>query len=270
MILITIVVSVLILLLETIPSLRQLFPPANNITTVPPYELFSYSLMETMPVKWLIVLDVLTTAILTLDFIARLVLTLNKLKFLCKAISIIDIISIVPVWVGLMIGIYMTQTGNINEVINVLRYVALLRVLRIFRFSHIALHNKQLRIFSLALRSTWKELLILVSTVLMYACLFGILAYYTEAFFGGYQMTGFEGVYWAIISMTTVGYGDIYLITNAGRLVAVLCCMVGIIVIAMTTTILVNTFFTVYQTVEKIERLETMKQGKTSGLKQVN
>ena len=273
-ILLAIVLSVIVLLLETEPDLRGKISNndvllGDNSTNTSGSSCDSSeegktlaNLVTTLPHRGLIAVDVITTAVLTLDFILRLILTKERRKFLCKILTFIDIISIVPVWISLVIVIYLNSTGDVSRV-DFFKYLVVLRALRVFRFCHITLHNKQLRIIGLGIRSSWKELLILLCVVFMYACLFGIMAFYIETLSGKDTFTtGWDGVYWAIITMTTVGYGDYYPITETGKMFAVACCLVGIVVIAMATTILVNTFFTVYQSIEKLERLSEVKYGK--------
>jgi hypothetical protein len=73
----------------------------------------------------------------------------------------------------------------------------------------------------------------------------------------------FEAQWWAVITMSTVGYGDFYPVSGDGRFVGVICAVSGIVLIAMATTILVQNFTTTVESVEQIERI-----GKYIGNKQ--
>lgn len=130
------------------------------------------------------------------------------------------------------------------------------RLVRLMRFGHIMYQQKKLKLIGLALKRSWKEIAILRILLAICSCFFGIAMFYVEVQAADSFLTVFHAQWWAIITMTTVGYGDLYPTSPGGYFIGILCALSGIIIIAMATTILVNNFLITYEHVEKYDRLK--------------
>ncbi|KAK3600048.1 hypothetical protein CHS0354_012740 [Potamilus streckersoni] len=117
--------------------------------------------------------------------------------------------------------------------------VVIFRLLRLFRLSK---HFEGLKILYLALKASAKELALMLVSFFIFSILFAGLAYYAEF----YDPDSFENVpialWWSIITMTTVGYGDVSPTTLPGYIVGSLCAISGLLILAMPVAIIANNF----------------------------
>ena len=120
-------------------------------------------------------------------------------------------------------------------------------VFRLFRFLRLARQFSSLNVLLLALRSSLKECLLLIFTTLLFALLFASCIFYAEY----REPTTFShmlsGLWWAIITLTNVGYGDHVPKSPAGQVIGSLCAICGIIVLAMPVDMIVANFNAYYQ-----------------------
>lgn len=267
-----IIASILLLSLETEPMARQpqLEEVMSDCNKTKGQGLYRYYIQHTMPVSWILYIDVILTAILTVDFIGRMTLSRNKFHFLKLPLSVLDILGLLPVWIIFIIFIILRSESekNVQNPEGLIRYAyyfSSVRVVRIFRLGHLILHNKKLRIVVVALKCSWNEMLVLFTVVLVIAMLFGLFMYYIAIWVEDTFLTLFEAQWWALITMATVGYGDFYPKSSAGRAVGVLCCLCGIVTVAMSTSIFVNNFIYIYRCVDKIDRMSRIRLLKNKG-----
>ena len=157
----------------------------------------------------------------TIEYVLRLVTAERKTGYVFSFYGIIDLVCILPfcvsAWTGPWIG-----TGQPED----FAVVRVFRFLRIFRIMKIGRYNKALDRFGKAFSSMKQELLLFLMVVLMLVCVSGMGVYYFERNSNGDFRTPFDGLWWAVATLTTVGYGDVYPQTIWGRLfssVAVLC-----------------------------------------------
>lgn len=172
-------------------------------------------------------IDHFTVAVFVIDYILRLMTADFKMKDKSLAafvkypftpMAIIDLLSIVP-------SMLLTYQGW-----KVLRILRLLRALRVFRIFRTIRYSKNIVIILNVFRRQKMPLMTVVFITAGYIIATAMLAFQTEPdTFNSF----FEAVYWAVISMTTIGYGDIYLTTPLGQFITVLSAIMGIFVVAL-------------------------------------
>lgn len=173
----------------------------------------------------------------TLEYVTRLLVCPNILVFLVAPLNIIDLLSILPFYVTLALS-------NVGGSIDVLRVVRVVRVFRVFKLSR---HSRGLQILGNTLRSSFSELVMLGFFLFIGVMIFGSCVYYAELG----EDSGFDSIphsfWWAIVTMTTVGYGDVYPTTFFGKITGALCVISGVLSIALPVPVVVSNFEQFYQ-----------------------
>lgn len=178
--------------------------------------------------------------IFTVEFLLRVISCPNKLEF-CKGIlNIIDLITIMPFYVTLTL-----QNDAALDSFVVLRVVRLARVFRILKLSR---HSRGLITLGLALRASLRELALLFFFLLIGIVLFSSGVYYADLTNDDTQFTSIlDGFWWAVITMTTVGYGDDVPRSTWGKIVGGMCAVSGVLMIALPVPVIVSNFNYYYQ-----------------------
>ena len=142
----------------------------------------------------------------------------------------------------------------------VIEVIFVLRIIRIFRIFHLVKHYKALQILVHAIRASVQELLMLSIFLLIAMLVFSTLIFYAErrcdfdshqelndtTHCGGMFETIPVGFWWSIITMTTVGYGDVYPVSKMGRVVGAICAVCGVMLVALTIPVMSNNFALFY------------------------
>lgn len=120
--------------------------------------------------------------------------------------------------------------------------IMMLRVLRICRVLRLARHYTGVKILLLALKASFRELAMLVIFVFIVVLIFAVVIYYAEFFVNDTFNTIPDGYWWAIITLTTVGYGDMYPKSGLGYVVGAMCALTGILATGLPVPIIANNF----------------------------
>ncbi|XP_026504751.1 potassium voltage-gated channel subfamily C member 2 isoform X3 [Terrapene carolina triunguis] len=183
----------------------------------------------------------------TFEFLVRVVFSPNKLEFIKNLLNIIDFVAILPFY--LEVGLSGLSSKAAKDVLGFLRVVRFVRILRIFKLTR---HFVGLRVLGHTLRASTNEFLLLIIFLALGVLIFATMIYYAERV--GAQPndpsashhTQFKnipiGFWWAVVTMTTLGYGDMYPQTWSGMLVGALCALAGVLTIAMPVPVIVNNF----------------------------
>lgn len=175
--------------------------------------------------KWLIGLEWFFTIIFTIDYIARIWVVPYKRKYLFSFFGIVDLLSILPTYLGLF------YVGA--QSLMVIRSIRLLRIFRIFKLSRYVGEGQNL---TRALKASRHKIIVFLVTVLTSVIIAGTVMYLVEGPENGFDSIP-KSIYWAIVTMTTVGYGDIAPQTALGQTLASVIMILGYGIIAVPTGI---------------------------------
>uniref|UniRef100_A0A3B4V599 Potassium voltage-gated channel, delayed-rectifier, subfamily S, member 3a n=1 Tax=Seriola dumerili TaxID=41447 RepID=A0A3B4V599_SERDU len=186
------------------------------------------------------------------EFILRLVVAPSARKFLCSPLNIIDLMSVIPFYVTIACDIM--DEGESTELENVGKVVQILRLMRVFRILKLARHSAGLRSLGATLRHSSREVGLLVLFLSVGISMFSALIYFVEKESQESELQTIPiGWWWATISMTTVGYGDTFPVTLAGKLIGTLCIICGLLIVALPITNIFNKFSKFYQKQKHID-----------------
>lgn len=171
-------------------------------------------------------LEWIFTIVFTIEYILRLVSIRQPLKYVFSFLGMIDLLAIIPSYLSIFIS------GG--ESLLVFRALRLLRVFRIFKLSH---YISEMKFLGVAIKGSLRKISIFMLIVLMLVIILGSVMYLVEGGTNGFTSIP-ESIYWAIVTITTVGYGDITPATTIGKFVASLIMMIGYGIIAVPTGII--------------------------------
>ncbi len=168
---------------------------------------------------WLRMIEIACVVVFTIEYIARLVVADSKPGFVFSFSGIIDLLAIVPFYLSLGID---------------LRSVRAFRLLRLFRVFKLARYSKVIRRFHRAFLIVKEELVLFLfaTSILLYLAAVGIY-YFENAAQPETFASVFHSLWWAVITLTTVGYGDVYPITLGGRVFTFFVLLVGLGVVSV-------------------------------------
>lgn len=179
--------------------------------------------------RMFIYLEWIFTITFTIEYLLRLYVTIRPMKYALSFYGIVDLLAIAPTYLSLLIS------GS--QYLVVIRILRLLRVFRIFKLGKYLSEGAQLKRALIASRNKITVFLFVVTILVV---LIGSLMYLVE----GGRNDGFSSipraVYWAIVTLTTVGYGDITPSSNVGQFLSAVVMILGYAIIAVPTGIVTN------------------------------
>lgn len=175
--------------------------------------------------NWLVGLEWFFTIIFTIEYLARLWVVLNKRKYIFSFFGLVDLLSVIPTY----LAIFFAGAQSLL----VIRSLRLLRIFRIFKLARFIGESQNL---TLALKASRFKIIVFLTTVVTAVIIFGTLIYLIEGPENGFTSIPLS-IYWAIVTMTTVGYGDIAPQTTLGQTLASIIMIMGYGIIAVPTGI---------------------------------
>ncbi|XP_017571117.1 potassium voltage-gated channel subfamily A member 10 [Pygocentrus nattereri] len=291
-----ITISIVIFCMETLPEFREdleifptmgmpfnqtndvgfpsLSPPSATPKTITSTFSDPFFIIETACIIWFF-----------FELCVRFLVCPSKREFFNNIMNIIDIISIIPYFVTLvteMVTATNSSTSGQNMSLAILRIIRLVRVFRIFKLSR---HSKGLQILGQTLKASMRELGLLIFFLFIGVILFSSAIYFAEVDEPNTQFVSIpDGFWWAVVTMTTVGYGDMCPITLGGKMVGTLCAIAGVLTIALPVPVIVSNFNYFYHRETEQEEKQplaeaseqaqksgsTTKHGSTTSLNKVN
>ncbi|MDP8257583.1 MAG: ion transporter [Candidatus Alcyoniella australis] len=199
--LVMILLSVLAVMLESVGAIRGEYGP------------------------WLLAAEWCFTLLFTIEYLFRLYSTRRPMRYARSFLGVIDLLAVLPTYLSLL------AAGT--QALLVIRVIRLLRVFRVFKLTR---YMGEARLLTTALRSSRHKIVVFVLAVLTVVVIVGSLMYLIEGPARGFTSIP-RSVYWAIVTMTTVGYGDIAPRTVPGQTLAALVMILGYGIIAVPTGI---------------------------------
>ncbi|ESO98689.1 hypothetical protein LOTGIDRAFT_226490 [Lottia gigantea] len=234
---ILVIVTVFNIFLSTVPECRV--PLETNVKV--------RMLVTTEAAPAIQYIDLFCVFYFTIEFFARVITVPSLCRMFRQFFTFCDLLYLIPVWVLYIVQWsdekFWRQPENI-VVFLLLECCIVARVVALFR---VANHYRGLRVLVLSLRASLGELFLLFVFIIFGMVVFSSLIYCVEIFIVGNFENMFYGLWWSLITMTTVGYGDTVPKSGFGYLVACICAMTGIILIGMIVPIITNNFHKYYE-----------------------
>jgi voltage-gated potassium channel len=196
-----ILLSVLAVMLESVQRINALYGPVLRA------------------VEWVF------TVLFLIEYIARLIVVRRPLTYALSLLGIVDFLSVVPTLISLALA------GS--QYLLVIRTLRLLRVFRIFKLGQFVGEGE---FIVRALKASRFKIMVFLTAVLTLVVIIGTLMYVVEGGQNGFTSIP-QSIYWAIVTLTTVGYGDISPVTVMGRTLASILMILGYAIIAVPTGI---------------------------------
>ena len=196
-----ILLSVAVVMLESVTSIREQYGLALRLA------------------EWIF------TGLFTVEYVLRLYCTVRPAQYARSFFGVVDLVSVAPTYLSLFL-----------EGAQTFQIIRALRLLRIFRVLKLANYLGEAAVLKQAVRASRPKITVFLIVVVNIAGIFGTLMYLVEGEAGGFDNIPIS-IYWAIVTMTTVGFGDIAPVSSAGRLIAAILMLMGYGIIAVPTGI---------------------------------
>lgn len=200
----SILLSVLCLILETVPSIQSEY---GEILTI---------------LEWVF------TILFSIEYILRIISVGKPRKYIFSFLGIIDLLSTLPTYLSLFIG------GSYY-----LMVIRTIRLLRIFRVLKLARYVREAQTLRIALKASTAKITVFIGFILVLVIIIGTLMFLIEGEENGFTSIP-RSMYWTIVTITTVGYGDITPITTVGQAIASMVMLLGYGIIAVPTGIVTS------------------------------
>jgi voltage-gated potassium channel len=202
LLMILIVISILMVMLESIDSVQSKYGDALNI------------------MEWIL------TILFTIEYLLRLYSVYHPWKYARSFFGVIDLLAILPSYISYIFG------GS--QALLIIRALRLMRIFRIFKLGHLLSES---RYIVDALRASLSKITVFLFFITILVTILGAIMYLIE----GGTNAGFssipKSIYWAIVTLTTVGYGDITPSTSIGQFLSAIVMILGYAIIAVPTGI---------------------------------
>ncbi len=199
-----ILLSVFLVMIESIQSINQEYGRLLKIS------------------EWIV------TIFFSIEYVLRIWISKKKWSYIFSFFGLVDLLSLIPTYLSLFI----TGTGG-------LLVIRALRLLRVFRILKLTRYTKQARFIVSSLRESRHKLSVFLVAIVTIVTILGTIMYLIEGEENGFTSIP-ESIYWAIVTLTTVGYGDMTPSTGLGKFISSFVMILGYTIIAVPTGIIVS------------------------------
>ena len=182
------------------------------------------------------------TALFTVEYVARLLCVRRPMRYATSFFGVIDLVAVLPTYLALLVP-------GLHSLLD----VRILRLLRIFRILKLGAYVAEYRALGLALAASRRKITVFLVFVMMVVLVMGTLMYLVEGPENGFTSIPIS-IYWAITTMTTVGFGDLTPKTDLGRFIASVQMLLGWGILAVPTGIVSAEF-----TAQRVRREPTTR-----------
>ncbi|CAJ0579120.1 unnamed protein product, partial [Mesorhabditis spiculigera] len=176
----------------------------------------------------------------------KMLVAADRRKIFFQLLNLIDLFAILPFLIEMMLMIFGISTEQLRDLKGAFLVIRILRVLRVIRVLKLGRYSSGLQMFGKTLKASFRQLGMMAMVVLTGVIFFSTLVYFLEK---DEPNSGFYSIpaacWWCIVTMTTVGYGDLTPTTVPGKLVATGAIACGVLVLALPITIIVDNFMKV-------------------------
>lgn len=165
------------------------------------------------------------TILFTIEYFTRIWVSPKPFKYIFSFLGLVDLLSIIPTYISLIL------TGT--HFLIVIRAIRLLRVFRIFKLNYFM---GQGELIILALKTSFRKIGVFLFAILNIVIIIGAIMYVVEGEASGFDSIP-RSIYWAVVTITTVGYGDISPQTPLGQFISSIIMIIGYAIIAVPTGI---------------------------------
>ncbi len=226
-----------IIIFESDTPMGKLFDVSLLVMIVLSIVLIIIESMQGLPTYWkdiFTIFEYVFTLFFTLEYLLRIYCSPKPKEYIFSFFGIVDFLSTIPLYVGWLFG-----TARYLMIFRTFRLIRVFRVFKLFSF----LYEGDLLLRSL--RMSARKILVFFLFVVIMVISLGTVMYMVEGGTEGSQFTDIPtSIYWAVVTMTTVGYGDIAPTTEAGRFVSIIVMLLGYTIMAVPTGIVSAQFIT--------------------------
>jgi len=212
---------------DTSTKAGRIFDICIQVLIIASLVAFSLGTIPDLPkttLRALRIFEIITVMIFSVEYILRIIVSDKKLKYIFSFYGIIDLAAILPFYLSFGVD---------------LRSLRVLRLFRLFRIMKLMRYSKALRRFQIAFSIAREELILFFTATIIVVFLSGAGIYIFENPSQPEQFTSiFSSLWWAVATLTTVGYGDVYPITIGGKIFTFVILMIGLGIVAVPAGIL--------------------------------
>jgi len=234
-------VSILSFCLKTHPDMRV--PVIRNVTVRwGNMSVWTLDKHSTNPHDAFFYIEYICNAWFTIEICVRFLCCPNRCDFLKSSVNVIDFVATISFYTDLFLQQLVSHIKNAD----VFEFFSIIRILRLFKLTR---HSSGLKILLQTFRASAKELMLLVFFLVLGIVIFASLVYYAERIQvnPGNDFSSIPlGLWWALVTMTTVGFGDMVPKTYLGMFVGAMCAMAGVLVVALPVPVIVSNFAMYY------------------------
>jgi len=173
-------------------------------------------------------LELIITAIFTVEYVLRILIIKKPIRYIFSFYGIIDFLSVIPTYLSLFIA------GSHSLVV-----IRMLRLLRVFRILKLTRYTSASRSLGRAMWASREKISVFIFLVVILVVIIGTIMYLVEGESHGFSSIP-RSIYWAVVTLTTVGYGDISPGTPLGQFLASIVMLLGYAIIAVPTGIVTS------------------------------